>query len=169
MSVYFCKDCVSSWKKKKIMDCELCQQHLESGWTIEKLDEIYGAKQDALQFLGLQLDIVPPFAHRLPLEKLAYNNIYLLNAKILRHIITTPFHLLEDKFVKLLTTEGPRLQLCQNNQNSEQFETFLQSEFRIVHLFNLVTTHQTKQMCWQALDPLLQHVVSNAQEYVSIR
>ena len=169
MSVYFCNDCVSSWKKNKIMDCELCQQHLESGWTIKKLDDVYGAKQDALNFLGLKLDIIPPFAHRLPLEKLNYNNILLLNVKILRHILTTSFHLLEDRFAKVLQVEGPRLQLCQNNQNSEQFDSFLTNELRILHLFNLVTTHQTKQMCWQALDPLLQHIVVNTTEYTGIQ
>ena len=169
MSLYFCDDCIDSWKENKIMQCDLCQYHLDSGWTISNLDDIYGTKHDAFQFLGLNLDIVPPFAHRLPLEKLAYNNIYLLNSKMLEHIITTPFHLLEDKFVQLLGNERQRLQLCQANQNSEQFQTFLKNELRILHLFNLVTTHQTKKMCWQALDPLLQHIVSNTQEYVGIR
>ena len=103
MALYFCSECVENWKKNKIMDCGLCRSHLQVGWKISSLDNIYGTKKDALDFLGLKMDIVPPHADRPPIQNLAYNNIHMINLPRLKNILVTPFHLLERKIVKGVT------------------------------------------------------------------
>lgn len=169
MALYFCSECVENWKKNKIMDCGLCRSHLQVGWKISSLDNIYGTKKDALDFLGLKMDIVPPHADRPPIQNLEYNNIHMLNLPRLKNILVTPFHLLERNIVKLINDQQSIIINCQKKENKEQYATFVANEFRVLNLFNLVTTYQTKNYCWRAMDPLIQHLITNARELIELR
>jgi hypothetical protein len=168
MTLYFCADCVKNWKDGKIMECNLCQTHLDAGWSIQLLDNVYGNKKDALGFLGLQIEVVPPLADRTPVQSLAYQNIRLVKLELLKHILTTPFHLLENHIKTLLKDEEAQLVKCQQQHNKGQYTDFIKNEFRVLNLFNIVTTYQTKDMCWRAVDPLIQHIMKNARELLNI-
>ena len=93
----------------------------------------------------------------------------MINLPRLKNILVTPFHLLERKIVKVINSQQSRIINCQKKENKEQYANFVSNEFRVLNLFNLVTTYQTKNYCWRAMDPLIQHIITNARELVELR
>ena len=161
---HFCRDCIRSWNTKKIMDCDLCRKHLSQGWTTDLLLKVYGEKRDALDSLGWEgVEIFPPSPDRKPIETIANKVNKSLNLRNIKTVLNEPFHLLNEHYKVRLSTIKERLLKCQ--QEKEQYKVFLEKEYRTLNLYNMVTTYKTREIVWEAIDPLLQHIIVNLNEY----
>ncbi len=159
---YFCRGCVDSWKKHKIMACELCQNHVHHGWTIKQLLDVYGKQREAMDLLGWKdVMIYPPSQQRnyLPHQEIDNHNALKLNMVV--NIINKP-HLASGRAKAMLGDfwYDELLRLAED----VQYSSFLKQQKRILNLYNMVTTYQTRNIVWEALDPLVQWVINRVPE-----
>lgn len=155
--MFFCRDCVKSWQSSKVMECEMCDLHLKAGWTPQRLLKVYGFKREAMDALGWSdVDLVPPNASREYLEQRDYETIELLNVPFIESLLWKRTNRI--LWARLGSLAG-RLEEHLKPDNREQYKDFIKKELRALYLFNMVTTAQTKEMVWDALDPLLQHLI----------
>ena len=49
-------------------------------------------------------------------------------------------------------------------EDTVQYSSFLKQQKRILNLYNMVTTYQTRNMVWEAMDPIVQWVINRVPE-----
>ena len=165
---YFCRECIQKWGKNTIMDCKICRDHLASGWSIQNMLEIYGRKRKEMDFLGWENTMIyPPSSNRPFISHIEYPNFNLLHIEKIKYILNTPPNLTNvERQLKPLVTQFSQFQ---HQDNKEQYKLFMKQEMRIVYLYNMMTTYQTKQLVWDAMDPFIQHIIMETRESSIIR
>lgn len=159
----FCRECIQKWKQNTIMDCDICKEHLAAGWNIEKLLQVYGKKRKEMDHLGWEdIMIYPPSPNRPFLSHIEYPHFNLLKIENITHILNTvPYLTNVQRELKPLADHFTQFR---QPENKEQYKAFLKQEMRIIYLYNMMTTYQTKQLVWDAMDPFTQHVIFNTRE-----
>ena len=159
---YFCRGCVDSWKKHKIMACEMCQNYVEHGWTTEQLLDVYGKQREAMDLLGWKdVMIYPPSQQRNYLAHQEIDNHNALKLKMVVDIISEP-HLASARAKEMLGAW--HAELLRLAEDAVQYSSFLKQQKRILNLYNMVTTYQTRTMVWEAMDPIVQWVINRVPE-----
>ena len=161
MASYFCRDCVNNWKRKKIMQCDMCETYIDHGWTPTQLLLVYGTQREAMDHLGWDVMLYPPATHRTFIDHSPIQNHDALKLTLLHEILSTP-HLCSQRIQGLLGAwHTELLQLAKQNQ---QYNSFLKQQTRVLNLYNMVTTYQTRNMVWEAMDPLVQLIINTVPE-----
>ena len=162
---YFCRGCVDSWKENTIMKCDMCENYIEHGWTPKQLLEVYGNQREAMDHLGWKdINIYPPARQRTFLKQQEINNHHALNLNYVKQVLETP-ELVSRRTRTLLGAWHLELLGFREKDNIEQYNAFLKQQFRILNLYNMVTTYQTKKMVCEALDPIVQLVLIRLPEH----
>ena len=155
MSVSFCKHCVDSWKRNKIMDCQLCRVHLNNGWSIKQMYEVYGKRKEVYDMVGLPSDaIVPPAEKREFIQPLAYGKPSWEN--LLCMLTTQP---LPEVVSKKLEPVAKQMRKMHALENKAQWKDFLNQEMKIIYQLKQATTRASKEFFFKGLDPLTQKIL----------
>ncbi len=162
---YFCRGCVDSWKQNTIMKCNMCKNYIDHGWLPKELLEVYGNQREAMDHLGWKdINIYPPAKQRTFLKQQEVNKFHTLNLTYVKQLLETP-ELVSKRTKALLGAWHQELLRFREKDNTEQYNAFLKQQVRILNLYNMSTTYQTKKMVVDALDPILQLVLTRLPEY----
>jgi len=159
---YFCRGCVESWKQHKIMQCDMCEDYIQHGWSPSQLLSVYGKQREAMDHLGWQdVNIYPPAKHRTFLKHQEIKNHNALKLILINEILSQP-HMASRRIQAVLGAW--HTELLQLAEAKEQYDAFLRQQNRILNLYNMVTTYQTRNMVWDAMDPLVQLIINMVPE-----
>lgn len=162
---YFCRGCVDSWKQNTIMKCDMCKNYITHNWTPKKLLEVYGRQREAMDHLGWKdINIYPPARQRTFLGQQEINNHHALNLNYVKQVLETP-ELVSQRTKALLGAWHRELLGFREKNNREQYDAFLKQQNRILNLYNMSTTYQTKKMVVEALDPIVQLILVRLPEH----
>ena len=144
------------------MQCDMCKDYIDHGWTPAKLLSVYGKQREAMDHLGWRdVMIYPPAKHRTFLKHSEIENHNTLKLNLLRQVLSKP-HLCNNRIQALLGAW--HTELLHLAEGREQYDAFLKQQNRILNLYNMVTTYQTRNMVWEAMDPLVQLIINTVPE-----
>jgi hypothetical protein len=143
----------------------MCENYIDHGWSPKELLEVYGKQRQAMDFLGWSdINIYPPAKQRTFLKQQEVNNFHALNLTYVKQLLETP-ELVSQRTKALLGAWHKELLGFREKNNREQYDAFLKQQNRILNLYNMSTTYQTKKMVVDALDPILQLVLIRLPEH----
>ena len=143
----------------------MCKNYIDHGWTPKQLLEVYGKQRQAMDHLGWKdINIYPPARQRTFLGQQEINNHHALHLNYVKQVLETP-ELVSQKTKSLLAAWHRELLGFREKDNTEQYNAFLKQQLRILNLYNMSTTYQTKKIVLEALDPIVQLVLSRLPEY----
>lgn len=143
----------------------MCENYVTHGWSPKQLLEVYGNQREAMDHLGWKdVNIYPPARQRTFLKQQEVNNFHALNLTYVKQVLETP-ELVSIRTKALLGAWHKELLGFREKDNTEQYNAFLKQQLRILNLYNMSTTYQTKKMVLEALDPIVQLILIRLPEH----
>lgn len=157
MSSSFCSRCVLSWLRDTIMDCELCNTHLQNGWSIQNLMDVYGKKYEVFKLLHEEIDVFPPLKSRKVLKKIHFKNEFRLENCVVYDMKFDALPLPLQHYLKDIKSELMEMNM---KENEEQTLAFLKQEQFLLRHLQLSSTKELQASIFDGLDPFTQYLLS---------
>jgi hypothetical protein len=139
------------------MDCSLCRTHLANGWNIEQLLQVYGNREHAYWAAGLsKASIFPPAEKRSFLHpQTKWKDVKIRNSLAL----LLPLHEIPQEIANKMNSIKVPLEELHAASNKAQAKDFIKQEMKVLYHLRLSTTEVSKELFFQALDPLTQSIL----------
>ena len=139
------------------MDCELCNTHLQNGWSIQNLMDVYGTKYEVFKLLHKEIDVFPPLKNRKVRKKIRFKNEFRFENCVGYDMKFDVLPLQLQDYLKDIKSELIEMKM---KENEGQTSAFLKQEKFLLRQLQMATTKKLQASIFDGLDPFTQYLLS---------